>query len=275
MDDSDEYSKLARNQTDPIWIQDHFLETGHNADTRNGTVSFVLFQNRQFAVTCNHVKKDADNPKSVPGASHPTHALCVDRAFLNLSFFSATGLQSILTSPSPQDGTSGIDVAIAELTGSYWNLLAHRKDKTAIDLDNWREPDWQAVTQVYVAGYPNKPKEVNNIEDMQMVSTKMASVIIDLTDPPSAEDRIFHLHNRFEDPHDFYFSGMSGGVAYTIETDGLIPAGIVFEAYPSSELSDLNREENPIFDKHDIFFRAYKLTPVIFKEWLQQANLID
>jgi hypothetical protein len=45
--ESDENSRLARSQTDPLWLQDHFLGTGHDVTTRNGTASFVSFKGRR------------------------------------------------------------------------------------------------------------------------------------------------------------------------------------------------------------------------------------
>jgi hypothetical protein len=46
--ESDENSRLARSHTDPLWLQDHFLGTGHDVTTRNGTASFAnhSFSNR-------------------------------------------------------------------------------------------------------------------------------------------------------------------------------------------------------------------------------------
>jgi hypothetical protein len=63
--ESDENSRLARSQTDPLWLQDHFLGTGHDVTTRNGTASFVSFKGRHFAVTCRHVMESASDPDVV------------------------------------------------------------------------------------------------------------------------------------------------------------------------------------------------------------------
>jgi hypothetical protein len=32
---------LPRRNSDPIWLQDYFVHTGHDADTRSGTSTFV------------------------------------------------------------------------------------------------------------------------------------------------------------------------------------------------------------------------------------------
>jgi hypothetical protein len=69
--ESDENTRLARSQTDPLWLQDHFLGTG-DVTTRNGTASFVSFKGRQFAVTCRDVMESASDPDVVAGASSLT-----------------------------------------------------------------------------------------------------------------------------------------------------------------------------------------------------------
>ena len=46
---------LARSQTDPLFLQDHFLVGGHDVDTKNATATFVQFERKQYAVTCRHV----------------------------------------------------------------------------------------------------------------------------------------------------------------------------------------------------------------------------
>lgn len=219
--ESDENFRLARSQTDPLWLQDHFLGTGHDADTRNGTASFVLFQGRQFAVTCRHVKAAAINPKIVPDARYPTVALHIDRLVLNLSFFSATGFHIALETVDPARDEQEADVAIAELTGSYWELLSSKKGKTPIDLDNWREPKWSTVKQCMAAGYLDEHKKNKTVDGAQMVTAHMASVVAEVASPLARNKRIINLSSRLAEAHGYYFSGISDGALYAIEADGL------------------------------------------------------
>ena len=88
----------------------------------------------------------------------PTMALVVGRAILNLSFFSAQGIQYALRPPTPNEGEAPLDLAIADISGPYWKLLAEGKGKTAIDLDNWREPRWARAKMMVAAGYPDEHK---------------------------------------------------------------------------------------------------------------------
>lgn len=274
MGESDENTRLARSHTDPIWLQDHFLKSGHDQNTRNGTATFVAFRKRQFAATCSHVMTAASNPDMVPGAPHPTLALHVGKAVLNFSFFTQAGLRSALSAPGSQYGAQEVDIAIAELTGPHWHLLASSKGKTAIDLDNWREPNWPTVRLCYAAGYADEHKEVAAIEGDRMVSTPMLSVVAEPAGPIARDQRVITLSSRLDKPHGYYFSGMSGGALYTVEKDVLVPAGIVFEGYPSTEDEGPGRAESPAFlDQNDIFIRALTLTPDIFLQWLCGAKL--
>jgi AraC-like DNA-binding protein len=83
-----ESESLPRRQTDPAWLQDHFLGTGHDENTRNGTFTFVQRHGRHYAVTCRHIMDGVADPEIVPAATHPTMALHIDKAVLNLSYIS-------------------------------------------------------------------------------------------------------------------------------------------------------------------------------------------
>jgi hypothetical protein len=274
MGESDDNSRLARSQTDPLWLQDHFLGTGHDVTTRNGTASFVSFHGRQFAVTCRHVMKAASDPKVVAGARHPTAALQIDNAILNLSSFTAAGLHIALSAPDAEHGEQEADVAIAELTGSYWGLLTSKKGKRAIDLDSWKEPNWAAANMCAAAGYPDEHKEITTIAGKETVAAKMLLVAAEVASPLARDQRIITLSSRLEQAHGYFFSGISGGALYIVEDDGLVPAGIVFEGYPSTKDEQTGRANSPAFlDENDIFIRALTLTPEIFHEWLERAKL--
>ena len=272
--ESDENIRLARSQTDPLWLQDHFLGTGHDVTTRNGTASFVSFKGRQFAVTCRHVMESASDPDVVTGAPNPTVALHIDETVLNLSFFTATGLHVTLRAPDAERREQEVDVAIAELTGSYWGLLTGKKGKKAIDLDNWREPNWPAVKMCVAVGYPEEHKEIRTIADREKIAAPMLSITAEVAGPLGRDQRIITLSSRLDEPHGYYFSGISGGALYTSE-DGLVPAGIVFRGYPSTKMEETRRMNSPaVLDNKDIFIRALTLTPEISQEWLSRAKFI-
>src|SRR5271163_26634 len=108
---------LPRRQTDPAWLQDHFLGTGHDETTRNATVTFVKRHDRHYAVTCKHIVEALADPAVVPAIKNPTIALHVGKAVLNLSYFTAQGLVLGVHSPKAETKRDEVDVAIASLDG--------------------------------------------------------------------------------------------------------------------------------------------------------------
>ncbi len=108
---------LPRRQTDPAWLQDHFLHTGHDEKTRNATVTFVKRHGRHYAVTCRHVADALSDSRTVPGARFPTIALHVNRTVLNLSGFTAQGHVQALQSPKAETKQEEVDICIAPLDG--------------------------------------------------------------------------------------------------------------------------------------------------------------
>src|ERR1700737_2832330 len=185
--------------------------------TRNGTASFVSFKGRQFAVTCRHVMESASGPDVVTGAPNPTVALHFDETVLNLSFFMATGLHVTLRAPDAERREQEVDVAIAELTGSYWGLLIGKKGKKAINLDNWREPNWPAGKMCVARGYPEEHKEIRTSADREKIAAPMLSITAEVAGPLGRDQRIITLSSRLDEPHGYYFSGISGGALYTSE----------------------------------------------------------
>src|SRR5262249_17426220 len=90
---------LPRRPTNPAWLQDYFLATGHAQTTRNATFTVIKRRGHHYAVTCGHVLSALAGPSAVPGAWHPTLALHVGRAVLNLSHFTAEGLSLSTRAP--------------------------------------------------------------------------------------------------------------------------------------------------------------------------------
>src|ERR1035437_5476523 len=139
---TDAWTKQTRAQTDPLFLQDHFLATGHDENTKNATATFVKFEDRYYACTCRHVIEILAKRQKTKHSRFPTLALVIDRGVLNLSFITAEGIKLGIAVPNAKEGEDPLDLAIADITGSYWGLLSSRKQKAAIDLDNWREPRW-------------------------------------------------------------------------------------------------------------------------------------
>lgn len=153
-DSTDAMHKQARAQADPLFFQDYFLAHGHDVNTKNATATFIQFEGKIYAVTCRHVVEILQ--KRQQHSPYPSLALMVDRGLLNLSFFTADGLQTAMKLPKAATGEEPLDLAIAELPTSYWNILTSRKNKRPIDLDNWHEPRWARAEILVAAGYPDE-----------------------------------------------------------------------------------------------------------------------
>lgn len=48
-------ASLLRRQTDPVWLQDHFMFTGHDENTESASGTFVKFRGRTYLCMCRHV----------------------------------------------------------------------------------------------------------------------------------------------------------------------------------------------------------------------------
>lgn len=270
---------LPRRQTDPLWLHDYLLGTGVDADTPSATGTFIKRKDRIYVCTCRHVIEALSNPQKMGAATAPTISLRVGPGFLNLSHLTASGVN--LTFRSPQDPS--IDIAITPLSNSYWGLLTERKNKAAIDLDNWREPNWPDVKWGIAAGYPDEHKTRRTSGDIEQIANQLINAIAEVASTLPPKNGIITLSSRLDNSHSWYFSGLSGGPLYLVDgqelgevEDGdLLPAGIVFQGFPSSARPDVpGRERDPseaFLDDKDLFIRALELNPNRFDEWLSSA----
>ena len=275
---------LPRRQTDPFWIQDYFLGTGHNETTRNATATFVKRKGSHYLVTCQHVLEAVAIPNTAPGAKHPTMALIIDRAVLNFSGFTPQGLMLSVRSSGPTREHRQTDIALARLDGSYWDLLSETKNKTAIDLDSWREPNWSDVRYCLVVGYPDESKKSVWNAVSGKVSTSLLNVVVELRTSVDCDTTELFMFSELSDSHDHTFSGMSGGAVYAIEgseqcevdDEKLVPVGIVYEGIPGTRESTERNGDSAaagIFAEQDISFRALRLTPDSFDYWLEKIGI--
>ena len=272
------FPELARRQTDPLWIQEHFLATGHHANTPNASATFVSRRERRYMVTCGHVLRVVEERRS-EGEDNLTMALDVGRIVLNMSSIGPHGVQLSVRTPKVDWPSGGVDVALAPLHPGDWEILERTKNKTTVDLDAWREPSWSAVRHCVAVGYENEGKETTRSEGVEKVATRMLEAVAELGSIPDPDAREFTLVSRLDQPHGYRFSGMSGGAVYAIERDGeeveLVPIGIVCEGYPStSRLNDEQGGESKgsFLCERDIFIRALKLTPDIFDGWVERCG---
>ncbi|HVH77172.1 MAG TPA: hypothetical protein VM755_19830 [Stellaceae bacterium] len=262
-------------------MQDHFVATGHDETTPSATFTFIRRRGAVYAVTCRHVVDALAHLPADRRPHFPTLAIQLGRSFLNLSGFGPQGFHHALRCPSADP--DGADIAIAPLD-NYWELLASRKNKIAIDLDNWHEPDWSHVRYCAAAGYLNEHKRTFSTGDGDKIANQLAVVVAEVSSAIGRSERRFTLSSQLSQPHGYYFSGLSGGPVYAIEGDQqrevpdgeLFPIGIIFEGFPAGQQPS-KTEIDPLRSSsyltgHDLFLRALTLAPEFFDEWLQHCG---
>lgn len=193
-EENEKSQSLQRRQTDPAWLQDHFLETGHTEATSSATFTFIKRKERVYAVTCGHVLDALADEQSMPKARNPTLALHLNRGPLNLSYFVAQGqIAHAISAPELEGSRREVDVAIALLSESYWSLLTTRKNKVAINLDSWREPAWEMVKYCVAVGYPGELKFNSREDDQDMVAAPFLRAIAKVASPLDGKQSIITL----------------------------------------------------------------------------------
>jgi hypothetical protein len=263
---TDEMHKLARAQTDPLFFH-HFMAQ-HDVNTKNATATFVQFKGRVYVCTCRHVVEILKKRKESKNFIFPVLGLIVDRNMLDLSFTSAGELQSSDNGP--------LDIAIADITGVCWDTLVLKKNKRAIDLDNWREPRWSSAAILIAAGYPDEHKHPIIDASGEKVGSPLMLVAAEVDGKINKEQREVHMRSRLPEPHAYYFSGMSGGPMYVQQDELLVPVGILCEGWPA--ISNYPVHFDPasttvLLDGRDIIVRGLTLTPSSFEDWLGAAGV--
>ncbi len=250
------FHKAGRAHTDPLWVRNRFLMTGHNTDTPNGTASFIRFRGIVYVVTCGHVALAAKD-KEVP-------SLMVGRGVMNFGVQKAASYEQTFRCVD----RALADIAISHLPPDWWSRLIDKKGKANIDLDAWVEPDWGGEHSYIAVGYPTEHK---TNRDEKTLSTPMPLCVAELASNISPSNPVFTLHSTLANPHGWYFSGTSGGIVYQSPDERtLLPCGVIFEGGPSSAKAPLGDLVQP----DDIFFRAQTLTPSTFESWLKNVDLI-
>jgi hypothetical protein len=200
-----------------------------------------------------------------------TLMLGFDKTFIPLSFFTAEGLQdSLLIVPPRDESEHYMDLAIADVT-TLWPRISEEAKKQAIDMDadKWREPRWARAEMLAAAGYPEMGKRNAIVNGKDRVIGTSALILAEKSGDVARDQRIVLMRSRLAKPHDWFFSGISGGPMYAVQDDLLIPLGITFEGWPQTK----DDKPHSGLTELDIMVRGLTLTPDNFKRWLLRARL--
>jgi hypothetical protein len=249
------WNKEAKANTTPLFMQDHFLSTGHDANTKNATGTFVKFKDRFYVCTCRHVVEIVERRQQAKHSRLPTLAMMVGRSVMNLSFVSAQGLKLGIQSVPASRGGPTVDLAIADITASYWDFLTQKAEKKSIDLDDWREPRWAKAQMLVAAGYADEHKYDMTVDFDEKLAAPLLFISADKDGDIARDKPLIQMKGRTEKPHGYFFSGISGGAMYVTQDNLLIGAGIVFEGWPQSNRS----APHATLDDKDIIVRGMTL----------------
>ncbi len=270
----------------PLFASDQFLQSGHNENTTNATVTFVQLETRIYAVTCHHVLAAFLN-EALETGHRIVPSIHSGRAIHQFHWYgpqgqyrwSFTSCRDFPTSEmrNDQQALSNLerqnlerpDIAIADVS-NIWSVLRAGRGAEAINLDSWAEPDWSVIQPVWLAyGFPDGHKYQAN----EKLAAPMPRVAVELASSvPSPEKPTYTLCSTLAAEHDWGFSGLSGGpvlVAHKTE-DRYAYVGITFEGSPGAK--ELNKNKDSFLGKHDILLMGYYLTPSIFRDWLAQLK---
>ena len=237
-----------------------------------------------YAVTCHHVlveyREEAlrsgrrITPACHTGSTVRLFGSWTDKGTYRWSFLSwrAYGHPSQSAEENEQLSRSNSelpDIAIADVT-TVWEALARDRALIAIDLDDWSEPPWEDIQDIWMAyGFPTDHKEIID----NMVSAPMPAISVELkTKNISSSDGKFSLFSTFENPHGWGFSGVSGGpvIAYNPRSDIFHFVGLVYGGAPST--SKPRSDDQAFLGPKDILLQCYQLSPATFDLWLSSIK---
>lgn len=257
-------SKEVPSQLDytiPLFVQHPFMLTGRDDKIVSASGTFVKFQGRHYVVTCGHVLKQ------VLGIPDKVLAIMIGNSAINLSSFDASGIVHSARIPEADWAGKDVDIAISSIEPS-WPIIADKKHKKAVDLDNWTEPDWDKVRRAAACGWLNNYKSMTETD----VATQGVTVVANLASGLTPAHPEFTLHSPEGENAETMLSGISGGLIVADLNDQEVPIGIVFEGFPGEADTLGDRGPGMLFQPGDLMVRGHVLSPETFSDWLQRLK---
>ena len=126
------FDRQGRKHCGPLFLEIPFLMQCHDRDTPNATMTFIEYLGFVYGLTCRHVIDEVARTKQ--GQEQPALQLMIDHCVLNLGNFDASGYPHAFVRLK-DDSDLTLDLAVMALPENLWVLLAERKEKVAIDLN--------------------------------------------------------------------------------------------------------------------------------------------
>lgn len=262
-------AKLAVQNCEPLYLSHPFMKDGHSACKANATITYIKHRGVLYGITCAHVFHHQFDES---GSIKKVLTVWGDRQAYHFGHWAADGYQShFRLLKNNHDPSAALDIAIIRLPAPFSGLHMKKKKKVPIDLDSWEEPNWSSISTLMVSGFPTEHKEQTDTH----VAANFLQVVAEITREINADADKFLLASTLPAQNNYFFSGMSGGPVYCINSDNTLTAvGIVFEGSPGSSTEWEKRGHDSFLSKEDVQFQAYLLTPSIFSNWISQAGFV-
>lgn len=267
-----ENGKMAIAVCEPLYLSQHFMKDGHSAEKANGTITYVRYKNHIFGITCAHVYFSQFDDDGVASKCLMVYG---NRTSYHFGVYTENGYSSHFRSMRKnKEDVDQPDIAIVHLGGGYEELHMEQKNKHPIELEKLIEPDWENAKMCMATGFPTEHKTQTETH----VSAGLAQVTAECTGKLSSTRDKFMLFSSLSEPHNVFFSGMSGGPIFCDDITGqntLTLVGIVFEGMPGSSADWNSRRDDSFLNSADVQIHGYTLTPKIFEGWLRKLKFIN
>ncbi|MFM0160770.1 hypothetical protein PQR39_10195 [Paraburkholderia sediminicola] len=261
--DIDKLANIASCNCEPLYLSPIDRLGDHSASKSNATMTYIRYRDELFGVTCAHVFDFQFGDHERSACTLGVFGAGTSYQFTHPTFPDFHSHLRSLRQAHHQEAAE--DIAVVRLSSLFEEKHMRAKNKVAIDLDAWEEPDWSAIQTCVSVGFPTEHK----IQSRRTVTAQPLFSVAELTRKLDPIEKTFALCSTIENRGDYFLSGMSGGPAYcTHSNDTLTLLGIVFEGTPGSSGEWSKRSDESIFSKDDVYFRITTLRPEIFKNWL-------
>lgn len=256
----------------PVFFHSAYMSDGHSEKSENATVTFIKYKNDIYVVTCNHVLEHLEQRREHLNDHGQTMMLLAKNVVIKLSAMNLndpTKQIDIFRKIRRKYLEVEVDIVIGKLPENLWRVVQKNLSKSAIDLDCWEQPDLNNFKIGTAYGYSNEHKERVDGE----IKTYCVEVTADIQSKLESDSVNITLFSEFDQPHGFYFSGMSGGpIILHTDTKSAV-AAIIYEGQPGSR-SEITQKysSDSIFNQNQTLIKGVIINPYIFSNWLVDAG---
>lgn len=252
---------IASTFSGTLWVKDeHLAPEKIDSDTlRSGTVTFVQYKGRFYALTCWHVIESLEKRQQQWKEEQVEKFNCLPPIDGIGLYTPIDNNQYHFNFKFTKVGCEKTDVAIARITSHAFKRLG----RSAITLAAKKQFPETGIA----SGYPEEQRIITAGRNINTFSPKFVVCIATLSESMGGtvyiEDSI-STHNGVD-----VLSGMSGGPLIWSDSKRFGLAGIIKSGH------DIQPKDNGFATEDSIFIHAQKVTPQIFDEWLESVPPLE